>query len=45
MKLRFKEINIKLNKMDAGLNNLSISDLKKIKKDNQQKLKKESMNN
>ena len=27
--------------MDADLNNLSISELKKIKKDNQQKLKKE----
>ena len=27
--------------MDGGLNNLSISELKKIKKDNQQKLKKE----
>ena len=27
--------------MDANLNNLSISELKKIKKDNQQKLKKE----
>ena len=30
--------------MDADLNNLSISELKKIKKDNQQKLKKSTKN-
>ena len=40
-KIEFKKINVYNKEMFVNLNNLSIEELKKIKKDNQQKLKKE----